>query len=779
MQAVDINAEILTLFTRQSVKAMLDSHVKETIHFQNSIQSHGIELMNTKINLIFLFIALLLIILFNKWIILDTVFSVYNVMILASVYATFLGVNFCINLLMSSTQDAFDECDIFDKAIQLSVIVHDNNEPISIKNCRSRYEKFVHLSRHTRTRAVRIRDREPSRIPLRKITSILHKSRNVRRMLPKYIKKNIPSSSRMHIFVSKSRAHNVRSRQKGKRMKYLLSSKRMHRKFSKHRIKLKTNYYPDQLMKSTRANQSNACSKCHSVPSVYKNVNHRINHCKFNLSKDVETNPGPPIDPTKTIQAPYSQDNVLLFGSNAGTQCVAMSLMSLVYNHKNGITSSVDLVNIMNIGNELYSGLSRLSRQSYLLLTEVPEMITVCNTNYQLQYSPSYTGAICDSCAVEDFNYCMPLENSIQALLQQNYNSFFLTILSTTVAIYCTTDGKFKISDSHARDLFGMPHPQGKCVLLEVDTLNQLITYFQYVYQSPDVLFEIKGVHITEMLCDRVEVLDQQSNIHERSCNTDTNTVSRNIPLECCCAISFYSICFSMIKSCGYWNVQTLEAIVDHASIFYREKLYINNQDLTINDFPSTLQIYDADISIAFNLEKQGRLCCTSFASKLVLQNLIKDNTKHNTGFLMWISNYCISCIFEHKVKGKTNTVKYYLVALNPDAKLNISQGLNNLDSLSQSLLDIIKKEFHSRDKEYCIKFLCCSSNISNATRQKVMAKHKSNGQKRLNLKRQQQNYAQMEPAIKKKCLIDQCKKYKSMDPLEKEKLLKKKGMAQ
>ena len=52
-----------------------------------------------------------------------------------------------------------------------------------------------------------------------------------------------------------------------------------------------------------------------------------------------------------------------------------MSLASLIYNKRNGIVSSVDLVNIMNIGNELHSGLSSLSRQSYLLFTEVPEMI--------------------------------------------------------------------------------------------------------------------------------------------------------------------------------------------------------------------------------------------------------------------------------------------------------------------------------------------------------------------------------------------------------------------
>ena len=91
--------------------------------------------------------------------------------------------------------------------------------------------------------------------------------------------------------------------------------------------------------------------------------------------------------------------------------------------------------------------------QSYLLLTEVPEVISVSNTNYHLQYSPSYTGTIGGSCDVEDFSHCMPLENAIQALLRQNYNSFLLTILSTTVAIYCISDGKFKIFDSHARDL--------------------------------------------------------------------------------------------------------------------------------------------------------------------------------------------------------------------------------------------------------------------------------------------------------------------------------------
>ena len=152
----------------------------------------------------------------------------------------------------------------------------------------------------------------------------------------------------------------------------------------------------------------------------------------------------------------------------------------------------------MNIGNELYSSLSSLSRRSYLLLTEVPEMIIVFNINYELQYSSSYTGTIHGTCEVQDFNYCMSFANAMQALQRQNYDSFLVTILRPMVGFYCNGDGKSKIFDSHGRDSYGMPHPQGTFVLSEVNTLNELIKYFQGLYLNPNVLCELKGVHINE-----------------------------------------------------------------------------------------------------------------------------------------------------------------------------------------------------------------------------------------------------------------------------------------
>ena len=284
---------------------------------------------------------------------------------------------------------------------------------------------------------------------------------------------------------------------------------------------------------------------------------------------------------------------------------------------------------IMNIGNELYSG---LSRQSYLLLTEVCEMIMVFNINYQLQCSPSYTGTIHGTCEVQDFNYCMSFANAMQALPGQNYKSFLLTTPSTRVGFYCS-EGKFKILILKV-EIYGMLHTQGTCVLLEVNTLNELINYFQGLYQNPNVLFELKGVHINEKQCDMTDISDQQlSAVPFKANHADAEITTIHIPLLCCCATSFYSICFSIIKYCGYWNSQTLGRITDHANKFYKEKLNGDTHPLTINNFPRTLQIYDADINIAFNLEKQGILCCTSPGSKLLLQKLITDNTKDNTGF--------------------------------------------------------------------------------------------------------------------------------------------------
>ena len=101
----------------------------------------------------------------------------------------------------------------------------------------------------------------------------------------------------------------------------------------------------------------------------------------------IEKNPGPSVyaDATKTINAPYCQGNVTVFGENAGQQCVAMSLCVLIYIKITKITSVDDMTEIMIVGIQLlYSSLSLLARQSMLMLTELPGMVTVFEEFFHL-----------------------------------------------------------------------------------------------------------------------------------------------------------------------------------------------------------------------------------------------------------------------------------------------------------------------------------------------------------------------------------------------------------
>ena len=95
-------------------------------------------------------------------------------------------------------------------------------------------------------------------------------------------------------------------------------------------------------------------------------MNHQVNFGQFKLCTDIEKNPGPSVyvDATKTINAPYCQGNVTVFGENAGQQCVAMSLCALIYSKITKITSADDMIQIMIVGIQLYSSLSLLARQS-------------------------------------------------------------------------------------------------------------------------------------------------------------------------------------------------------------------------------------------------------------------------------------------------------------------------------------------------------------------------------------------------------------------------------
>ena len=92
-----------------------------------------------------------------------------------------------------------------------------------------------------------------------------------------------------------------------------------------------------------------------------------------------------------------------------------------------------------------------------LMLTELPEMVSVFELIFQLEYGNMHGDA-----RIEGYHYNMPLKT----LLALNYNSFILAVGIIGV-------------DSHAIDMYGNSHSQGTRVFLEIPSMHKLVQYFR------------------------------------------------------------------------------------------------------------------------------------------------------------------------------------------------------------------------------------------------------------------------------------------------------------
>ena len=209
-----------------------------------------------------------------------------------------------------------------------------------------------------------------------------------------------------------------------------------------------------------------------------------------------------------------------------------------------------------------------------------------------------------------------------------------------------------------------------------------------------------------------------------------------------CCALSFYCICFSVIKACSYWNSSTLDSITDHGNIFYTESC--KKECLTFNNLPGSLQIYDATIIVTYNLQKQIKLCSTYGSSELKLHEIITNNINGNTGFLAWFTSTCICCIFNHK----SRVTEFYFIVLNENEGFDAFEKVN-ISCLVQKIMHIASKNIQSDDQECQIFFLSCSTHISNSVRQSILRKHKSIARKKDITEKRKLDYESMEPALK------------------------------
>ena len=87
----------------------------------------------------------------------------------------------------------------------------------------------------------------------------------------------------------------------------------------------------------------------------------------------------------------------------------------LIYHNNGGINCPNDLIQLMDVGNQLHSRLAQSAGHSFLLLAELPSMLSVFDTAYQVSYSKSYTGNVHGNSAIEGCHYCMSLLRAFES----------------------------------------------------------------------------------------------------------------------------------------------------------------------------------------------------------------------------------------------------------------------------------------------------------------------------------------------------------------------------
>ena len=147
-------------------------------------------------------------------------------------------------------------------------------------------------------------------------------------------------------------------------------------------------------------------------------------------------------------------------------------------------------------GNNLYSIISQHVKKDFLLLTEVPEMVSIDNNTFYLEYSESFSGAL----LLDDNNDpYVTLEHSFNQLFDiGNYKTCLPTIGAYTFAVFMPFPDVFKIFYSHSLNIHGNPCESGYSILISVEGVQNLVNYFSLFRSSHNQNFgspfEMKGV---------------------------------------------------------------------------------------------------------------------------------------------------------------------------------------------------------------------------------------------------------------------------------------------
>ena len=130
-----------------------------------------------------------------------------------------------------------------------------------------------------------------------------------------------------------------------------------------------------------------------------------------------------------------------------------------------------------------------------------------------------------------------------------------------------------------------------------VKLLLLLLFYFQSLYNND--LFEVKGVHF---------------NAVPNSIALPQDFAHKTVNFNLSCFVPIYSLCYSIMKSCSYWNSNTLATIVDNSKRLC-DNLCLKGCISQCN-LPKTVDICGAEASFHVLSSIKEALLCDSVQSK-------------------------------------------------------------------------------------------------------------------------------------------------------------------
>ncbi len=181
------------------------------------------------------------------------------------------------------------------------------------------------------------------------------------------------------------------------------------------------------------------------------------------------------------------------------------------------------------------------------------------------------------------------------------------------------------------------------------------------------------------------------------------------------------------------------------------------------SDIPQKVKICETEMHVKLQDNIQG-VVNDKAQGKLNIENLI-CHTNENTGFLIWLGDYCMSCIFQ---KTSIKNMSYSLLAYDdedssPTSTVHFVKNIEDKHTLVDAIFNLANTKIQDEILNYEIQFLSCSSELTNCERKRIMRNHRRNYINKISA-----------PAVKKQKLETKKMKYKMIGPLVKQQVKSK-----